>query len=113
MTPTKDLRHFLELLKQNGDLLSIDTEVDPRFEISEFLRQFDKERGPALLFEKVKGHSIQIVGNLVGTRKRLALAFDLPDEERLLETYQRRRTRTIRPKRAKSGPVKQIVIKDR
>jgi len=113
MTPTKDLRHFLELLKKNGDLLSIDTEVDPRFEISEFLRQFDKERGPALLFEKVKGHSIRIAGNLIGTRKRLALAFGLPDEEKLLETYQRRRARKIEPRRVRTGPVKQVVIKEK
>ncbi|MEK7333892.1 MAG: UbiD family decarboxylase, partial [Candidatus Binatota bacterium] len=113
MTPTKDLRHFLELLKKNGDLLSIDTEVDPRFEIAEFLRQFDKERGPALLFEKVKGHSIRIAGNLIGTRKRLALAFGLPDEEKLLETYQRRRARKIEPRRVRTGPVKQVVIKEK
>ena len=113
MNPTKDLRHFLELLKKNGDLLSIDTEVDSRFEISEFLRQFDKERGPALLFEKVKGHSIRIAGNLIGTRKRLALAFGLPDEEKLLETYQRRRARKIEPRRVRTGPVKQVVIKEK
>ncbi|MGH7770680.1 MAG: hypothetical protein ACREQA_00410 [Candidatus Binatia bacterium] len=86
MAATKDLRYFLDLLRKNGELLSIREEVDPRFEVCEFLRQFDKGDGPALLFEKVKGPSIRIVGNLVGTRRRLALAFGLQSEERLLET---------------------------
>ncbi|MBI4487933.1 MAG: UbiD family decarboxylase [Deltaproteobacteria bacterium] len=111
--PQKDLRHFLDLLKKNGELLSIGEEVDPRFEVSEFLRQFDKAEGPALLFERVKGHSTRIVGNLVGTRKRLGLAFGLQNEEKLLETYQRRRARKIEPRRVRSGPVKKVVIKDK
>ncbi len=113
MAPSKDLRHFLDLLRKNGELLSVGEEVDPRFEVCEFLRQFDKGDGPALLFEKVKGHSIRIVGNLVGTRKRLALAFGLQSEERLLETYRRRRARKIEPRRVRSGPVKQVVIKEK
>jgi len=72
----KDLRYFLDLLRKSGELLSVPEVVDLRFEVSEFLRQFDERGGPALLFEQVKGHSIQVVGNLVGTRKRLGLAFD-------------------------------------
>jgi len=108
-----DLRYFLQLLEKNGELLSVEKVVDPRFEISEFLRQFDKARGPALLFRKVKGHSIQIVGNLVGTRKRLGTAFGLQSEEGLLETYQKRRVGEVKPRKVKSGPVKEVVIKER
>lgn len=110
--PTKDLRHFLDLLAKNGELLTIRDEVDPRFEVSELLRQFDKIGGPALLFENVKGRSIQVVGNLVGTKKRLALAFGLQSEEKLLETYQRRRSRKVQPRRVRGGPVRQVVIQD-
>ncbi len=108
---TKDLRYFLSLLKENGELLSIREEVHHRFELSEFLRHFDKISGPALLFEKVKGHTTQIVGNLVGTEKRLGLAFDLKSEKGLLETYQKRRARKVQPQRVRNGPVKQIVMK--
>lgn len=113
MSPPKDLRHFLDLLEKNGELLVVDGEVDPRYEVGEFLRQLDKARGPAVLFEKVKDYAPRFAGNLVGTRKRLALAFGLPDEEKLLETYQKRRARRIAPRRIRSGPVKQIVVKDK
>lgn len=109
--PSKDLRSFLDLLKKNGELLSIGDEVDPKFEVSEILRQLDRVGGPALLFEKVKGSSIRIVGNLVGTRKRLGLAFGLQSDEKLLETYQKRRARKIAPRRVRSGPVKKVIIK--
>lgn len=113
MQGTKDLRDFLAVLRKNGELLIVEEEVSPRFEVSEFLRQFDKIGGPALFFERVKGHSSPIVGNLVGTKRRLALAFGLPGEERLLETYQRRRARKTKPRRVKSGPVKEVIIRDK
>ncbi len=109
----KDLRYFLDLLRKSGELLSVPEVVDLRFEVSEFLRQFDERGGPALLFEQVKGHSIQVVGNLVGTRKRLGLAFDLQSEGKLLETYQERRACRVEPRRVRNGPVHQVVIKER
>ena len=109
--PPPDLRHFLDLLKKNGELLAIHDAVNPRFEVSEYLRQFDKLNGPALMFENVNGHTGQIVGNLVGTRRRLALAFGQRDEKKLLEVYQRRRLRKIRPRVLGTGPVKQVVLK--
>jgi 2,5-furandicarboxylate decarboxylase 1 len=107
-----DLRHFLDLLKKNGELLSISDELDLRFEVSELLRQFDRIHGPALLLERIKGHSIKIAGNLVGTKKRLALAFGLRSDEKLLETYRKRRAAGIKPRRVKDGPVKEIIIRD-
>ena len=110
--PAKDLRTFLQLLKKKRELRSVHSEVDPKFEISEFLWQADRLAGPALLFDRVKGHSSRIVGNLVGTSRRLALAFGLPGEEKLLEAYQKRRARETQPKRVKRGPVKQVVIRE-
>ena len=109
---TLDLRHFLDLLKKNRELLSVSDEVDLRFEVSELLRQFDRFQGPALLLERIKGHSMKIAGNLVGTRKRLALAFGLRNDEKLLETYRKRRTSNIKPRRVKDGPIKEVIIRE-
>ncbi len=109
----KDLRQFLGILQKHGDLLSIDEEVDLQFELSEYLQQFDKLRGPALLFNKIKDHSMTIAGNLLGTNKRLALAFGVQSDEKLLETYLKRRARRIEPRRVRNGPVKQIIIADK
>jgi 2,5-furandicarboxylate decarboxylase 1 len=109
---TLDLRHFLDLLKKNGELLSVTDEIDLRFEVSELLRQFDRIQGPALLLERIKDHSMKIAGNLVGTKRRLALAFGLRSDEKLLETYRKRRISNIRPRRVKDGPVKEVIIRE-
>src|SRR3990170_3593570 len=108
----KDLRQFLQVLQNRGELLSIEEEVDLRFELSEYLQQFDTIRGPALLFKNIKGHAMQIAGNLIGTKKRLAFAFGVQDEEKLLETFLKRRARKIEPKRVRSGPVKQVIVRE-
>jgi len=113
MNRPKDLRYFLDLLRKHGELLAVAEEVNPKFEVAEFLRQLDKTGGPALLFEKVKGSPARIAGNLVGTTRRLALAFGLQDASGLLQTYQKRRARRIEPKRVRGGPVKQVVVKEK
>jgi 2,5-furandicarboxylate decarboxylase 1 len=110
--PTHDLRHFLSILQKNGELLTVSDEVDLRYEIGEFLRQADRAHAPALSFEHIKGRSMTVVGNLVGTRKRLALAFGLRNEERLLEAYHKRRGTAGKARRVKDGPVKEIVVKN-
>lgn len=73
--PLYDLRSYIELLKQNNDLLVIEEEVDPYLEIAEIHRRVIARGGPALLFTKVKNSSFPVVTNLFGTADRLDLAF--------------------------------------
>ena len=110
--PTLDLRHYLAVLQKHGELRSVTDAVDLRFELCEFLRQVDRARGPALVFEQIKGHSMKAVGNLVGTQKRLALAFGLNNENKLLETYRKRRGSAGKPRRVKDGRVKEYVLRN-
>jgi 2,5-furandicarboxylate decarboxylase 1 len=109
--PSIDLRHFLGVLSRHGELLRVADEVHLRYEVCEFLRQADRARGPALSFERVKDHAIKVVGNLVGTKRRLALAFGLRNEDKLLETYRKRRGAGAKPRRVKDGPVKEVVLR--
>jgi len=70
-----DLRSYLDLLKQEGELLEISEVVDPNLEIAEIHRRVIEKQGPALLFTNVKESSFPVVTNLFGTAKRLDLAF--------------------------------------
>ncbi len=70
-----DLRSYIDLLKDNGDLLVIEEEVDPYLEIAEIHRRVIAQGGPALLFTKVKDSSFPVVTNLFGTSSRLEQAF--------------------------------------
>jgi len=70
-----NLRSFLDLLRRENDLVTIETEVDPCLELAEVHRRVIDRNGPALLFRRVKGSPYPVVTNLFGTAKRIDLAF--------------------------------------
>src|SRR6266550_4582099 len=70
-----NLRSFLDLLRREKDLVSIDTEVDPYLELAEIHRRVIQQGGPALLFKRVKGSRYPVVTNLFGTERRIERAF--------------------------------------
>lgn len=69
-----DLQEFIRYLEAIGDLKRIKTEVDPILEVTEISSRVIKERGPALIFENVKGSSFPLAINLFGTEERVELA---------------------------------------
>ena len=69
----KDLRDFIAQLEKLGELKRVGVEVDPRLEMTEICDRVLRAGGPAILFEKPKGHSIPVLGNLFGTARRVAL----------------------------------------
>lgn len=72
--PSPDLQSFVRELEQRGWLKRIAAEVDPILEISEIADRVTKAGGPALLFERVKGHDWPVLINTFGTRERMCLA---------------------------------------
>lgn len=69
----KDLRDFIQFLENKGELKRVSLETDPYLEVTEWCDRTLKVKGPALLFEKVKGSDIPLLGNLFGTPERVAL----------------------------------------
>ena len=69
----RDLRDFIAQLEMRGELKRIAVEVDPKLEMTEVCDRVLKAGGPALLFEKPKGHDIPVLANLFGTPLRVAL----------------------------------------
>jgi 4-hydroxybenzoate decarboxylase subunit C len=70
-----DLRAFLDRLRRDGDVVTVDAEVDPRLEAAEVHRRVIAAGGPALLFTRVRGAELPLVTNLFGTARRAELAF--------------------------------------
>lgn len=75
--PANSLADFLEELEQAGELARISVEVDPELELAAITDRVMKEKGPALLFERVKGHHPPVVTNLLGTESRLCRALGI------------------------------------
>jgi UbiD family decarboxylase len=70
-----NLRSFLDLLRRENDLVTIEAEVDPYLELAEVHRRIISRGGPALLFQRVKGSRYPVVTNLFGTPRRIERAF--------------------------------------
>ncbi|MBF0256613.1 MAG: 4-hydroxy-3-polyprenylbenzoate decarboxylase [Gammaproteobacteria bacterium] len=69
----RDLRDFIAQLEARGELKRISLEVDPYLEVTEICDRTLRAGGPALLFERVKGSTMPLLGNLFGTPQRVAL----------------------------------------
>lgn len=68
------LADFLEELAQAGELVRISPEVDPALEIAAVTERVGLASGPALLFGTVRGHSIPVLANLLGSEARICRA---------------------------------------
>ena len=84
----RNLRSFLNLLRRENDLTTIETEVDPYLELAEIHRRVIEAGGPALLFKRVKGSAFPVVTNLFGTTKRIELAFGPKPEQFIKQIVQ-------------------------
>src|SRR5215469_3237331 len=80
-----DLRSFLRALEREGDLKRITVEVDPYLEVGEIVDRVQKAKGPALLFENVKGSAMPLAMNVFGTERRLAKALGLKSADEIGE----------------------------
>lgn len=87
----QDLRGFVALLEESGQLARIPVEVDAHLEIAAITERVCKGAGggPALFFEKVRGHRFPVLTNLFGSLQRIAWALWTADLERLAARLQR------------------------
>jgi 4-hydroxy-3-polyprenylbenzoate decarboxylase len=79
-----DLREWITALDRAGELKRIKTEVDPVLEIAEITDRVSKRGdgrgvtgGPALLFERPRGHSIPLLINQFGSQRRMRMALEV------------------------------------
>lgn len=77
MAQFEDLRDFMTLLEQKGQLRRIREAVNPRLEMTEVSDRVLRRQGPALLFEKPEPHHMPVLTNLFGTVERIALGLGL------------------------------------
>ncbi|HEV3023605.1 MAG TPA: UbiD family decarboxylase, partial [Pirellulales bacterium] len=74
--PSHSLAEFVESLEQAGELARVSAEVDPELELADVARRAAHAHGPAVFFERVKGHHPPVVVNLLGTPGRVCRALD-------------------------------------
>ena len=89
----KDLRDWLNQVKEIGELKVINEETDWNEELTAITYMAAKKKGsPALLFEKIKGHpeGFRILTNILGTSlNRIALSLGIPLNLSILDMISR------------------------
>jgi UbiD family decarboxylase len=105
-----DLRQFLRVLESEGELQKIDTQVDAKHELGAICKiHNERPNSPALLFENIKGSTIPVVGQLLASDRRVALALGLSQENVFEETV-RRATHPMPTRLMPSGPCQEVVL---
>lgn len=115
-----DFRTFIDLLRQDGDLVEITQEVDPHLEVGAIVRRVSETNDKAPLFSNVKGaHNglWRMFGNAASLRKdkntrfgRLARNLGLPVDaswpDLCRRTQEGKVSKPLPPKVLESGPCK-------
>ena len=114
----KNLGEWIARLESEGELRRIRAEVDWKGEIGAIVRKVFSKRGPALLFENVKGYGdgacTSIFTGGLATKGRVAMMMGLPKETRMKDLVESARVcfnNPVEPKIVHSGPVKEHIIK--
>ena len=71
-----DLRSFIDALDKEGELHRVKAEVDWNLELCHVSKVNEEAKGPALLYENVKGYDIPVLTSAFTTPKRLAIALE-------------------------------------
>jgi len=102
-----DLRSQLKAVEEWGDLVRLRKEVNPRFELPGICKKLEADK--AVLFEKVRGHSMPVVVGLDNNRSRIARVLGTDDfgfTPRFLEAIRK----PVPPQIVSDGPVKEVKI---
>ena len=108
-------RHYLKVLEEHNELRREKKEVSVKYEIAAIHMKTQAERGPAILFENVKGFDIPVLVNVLSTRSRLALALGLPPDTKrdvINDTIAKRMKKEIEPVIVDDAPCKEVIIEE-
>jgi len=106
----EDLREFMGMLEAGGQLVRVVREVDPVLEINAIVDRLARREGPAVLFEKVRGSALPVLGNLFGSHRRVA--WTLGGEDFYTQTRQRISEALARGAAAGGAPVSPAEIRE-
>lgn len=104
----KDFREFLEVLRENNELIEVNRPVALELEVGKALRKSAAVSGPAIVFNN-NGTQYPLVGGLYNSRAKALLAFQAR-EDTLFETILKGLNNPIAPVVVKEAPVHENIL---
>ncbi len=80
-----DLRSFIALCENKGELKRVKAEVDWNLELSHVAKLNEEKNGPALLFENIKGYTTPVLTSVFTSTSRLAMVLNMPSDSSIFE----------------------------
>jgi len=109
-----DLRDFIAECEKAGELKRIKTEVDWDLELTHVSKLNEEKKGPALLFENVKGYKTPVFSGAMASTKRLGIALGMPQDLTICQMARQWSNLVnkglIPPRIVKTGPLMENVI---
>lgn len=101
-------RSALRRMQQAGRIRTFAREADPEFQIAGMMKQLDG--GTALLFARVKGHGMPVIGNVLCCKENCEAAFGM-DYRGIRQSVARAFGNPIAPVRVANAPVHEHVYR--
>ena len=111
MNKSGSLRNYLALLEGTGNLVHFNEELSTRFEIPAAIKYIARHKRKTVIFDHVQHYDIPVVGNLFASRRHLAIALAVR-EDQLEQEITSRVENPIQPKIVASAPVQEVVIRE-
>lgn len=112
--PFQSMRDWIEYLKDKGQLVENDQEVDLQGEVAAISQKISLTDGPAVLHNRIKGYpGWRIFSDGMTTRQRAAWALGLPDQDLVVNLAQKQATmEKQKPVILDDGPCKELKFFD-
>ena len=101
-------RSAMRRMQQAGRIRTFAREADPAFQIAGMMKQLDG--GAALLFPRVKGHSVPVIGNILCCKENCEAAFGM-DYRGIRQAVARAFGSPVAPVRVANAPVHEHVYR--
>lgn len=107
----RDLRSYLALLDERGDLACVEKQVSPRFEIAAHIRRSSDVGGPAFLFTDVAGSDLRAAGGLFCSTGKALTALEAEDHDDAVRRFVDAIANPVAPVEVPSGPCQEVVLR--
>jgi len=110
----KSMREWIDQCEKQALLKRIKAEVDWNLELAHIAKLNEEKKGPALLFENVKGYDIPVLTSAMTTDRRLAVTLGMPGTYSMCDMARKwveiTRRGLVKPVAVDGGPVCEKVV---